>query len=293
MRRKLTIILLCCLAIIFIASGITLSKYASTLGTKGGSLATGHFYFRSNVLTSDETPPTVTANGPYTTFIIANGADSNSYSDMQINYTVTYSVKIDGSDSWTEVGSDSYTLMGEQYSTKTITVECIEYNGTVYNDVLVTASTSQKPYIATLGAVFSFNYTTEPTLVYEYEPEMGVITLVINTNLGSGDYVIEWAPGILPDNADPNGILTEGQAGQASVTATLDAYGAYRLIFFVEPAERAYVDAMLEAEYNNIYENLRDQGYTASELDSTADEEMEAALELLLSQNITVTKVTK
>ncbi len=290
MKRLHLIIIACCLSVILLASGITLAKYVADLGSGSGSLTSGYFYFRSNILTTDATPPTIVANGDETTFVIANGADSDTYSPMNINYTVTYSVMIDGQDDWTVVNSANYSLAGGKFSNEIITVTPMEQDGVVYDTVLVTATSTDAPYITTIRAIFSFDYTTEPTLVYEYEPNFGVITVTVNTNAGSGDYLIEWAGGVLPDNADPNGILSEGQAGPDSVMATLEKYGAYRLVFFVNPSDREYVDSMLESEADSIYSSLQDQGYTGSELDEKLEEAMTQLLDQLLRENIKITK---
>ncbi len=265
-KRALTVLCILLAVAVIAISGVTLAKYVVELGNTNGNIATGYFYFRSNVLTA-EPSETRTVNGHTATFLLANGTLPNStateagepknYSDMDIPYTVTYSVQIDGT--WTVIDAltEHGTLLRNQYSTASVTVNPIEHEGTLYTDVLVTATSTNEPYITTLQRQFEFKLTPY-TVSYDYSYDMGMITMTLTTNSDSGTFKLWWTGGLLPDNADPNGILTDAPEGDLSYDSTkpfdtlgsslefeIESYAFLRLRFFIDPDMRSDFESVI------------------------------------------------
>ena len=165
-------------------------------------------------------------------------------------YTLTYYVEIDGV--WTEMDKTTGQLKAsEGMNDHEITVAPIEE----YDEVIVEA-VSSAPYSKILSAYFRF-VTAPYSVNFEYDREMGVIKMILATNSDSGRFHIEWVNGVLPDNADPNGILTEGEAGDYSVEVDLEAFTTYDLYFFISGDVRAELDAVLDsADTAGNYEEI-------------------------------------
>ena len=232
MRRNLIYILIV-MTLLTTLSGVVVARYISTMDPKTGTLSTPVYFFRSNALT--ETGGRYTVNGKYTELLLTNGAGSDEYSNIDIEYTVYYSVQT-ASGAWVRVLDEDFTFSGDEYQKRTITVAPIVYDSLVgseiCNTVLVEA-VSRTPYEKTLSAVFTFNYSGYESAV-SYDG--GVITLVIRTNSDSGAFTLGWTDGITPDNSDPNRILTGVTSGMRSVGATLSEGTIYELKFFVTDA---------------------------------------------------------
>ena len=113
----------------------------------------------------------------------------------------------------------SATLTGGVYSAQTLIASPITWDrdgdGTaeVYRQVMVEAKATA-PYEKTLRAQFDFIYVPME-ISYTYDNVTGAIAMTVSTNSDAGQYLITWAPGLLPDNADPNGILTYALKSEA------------------------------------------------------------------------------
>ena len=218
MKKRVILALIAILLLVALVSGsISLAKYITTLHDERSVLSTGYFYFRSNVLGEGEEIPAFEILGDRTEFVLANAQDSETVTPEDINYTISYSVLVSGegeSAVW-EKKSDmttSATLTGGVYSAHTLTASPITWDrdgdGTaeIYRQVMVEAKTTT-PHEKTLRARFDFIYVPME-ISYSYDKVAGVIAMTVATNSDAGQYLITWAPGLLPDSADPNGILT-------------------------------------------------------------------------------------
>jgi len=247
-RMWITVISLLTVALLTVG-GVTLSKYIATLRDESSTFTASPFYFRSNVLTDDADPAMVTVNGATTALVIANSADSSTHTEQNITYALYYYVF--ANDEWIKVDAltGGGTLTGGIHSSVTVNAAPVYYDADGdstperYDDVMVEAVASA-PYRKTLRAKFHFDYT-EYTVVHDYDFEMAMVTLKVTTNDDAGVFKIWWNEYLLPDNADPNGILTDAVAGEAYVTPTLTAHTTYRLYFFIKPESLAEVNAQL------------------------------------------------
>ncbi len=263
MKKKLLIAILLLLAVTLT---VTVSAKYIAEQQRSLELSAGAFYFRSNVLTDEEPATQLTVRGRSTELLLANGADSRTFSDRDIAYTVTYAVQIEGA--WTTVASETVTgsLPKGALQTATLTVTPLTVDGVLYNTVQVTAK-STSPQAKTLQAELTFVYSGY-TLAYEYDREVGVITMIVTTNDDSGSFTVAWENGLLPDNADPNGLLTAGGEGYDSLELTLNAHTVYRLNFFVDSSLRAFVDEQINSipadRYDEMLAELIEQGVSFS-----------------------------
>ncbi len=218
MKKRFIIVLVTVLAVTaLVLGGITLAKYISTLRDESSTLTGDLFYFRSNVLSDATVPPAFEVLGKSTEFVLVNAQDTAAFTAEDITYTITYSVLVSGegeSGVW-EVKEDmtsTATLTGGIYSAQAVTVSPIlwdrDEDGTaeLYSNVLVEAKATA-PHTKTLRAEFAF-VLVPMELSYTYDRDFGVITMTVATNDDAGKYLISWTPGLLPDNADPTGILT-------------------------------------------------------------------------------------
>lgn len=205
------------LAALLALGGVAMAKYISTLRDETATLENDYFYFRSNVLADTDATPTFEVMGKSTDFILVNAQDALTVSTRDISYTLTYSVLVSGEgepEVWQEKTdmTATATLAGGTYSTRDVTVSPILWDrdgdGTeeLYGDVLVEARATS-PYAKTLRARFCFVHMPM-TLSYAYDRDFGVMTVTVLTNDDAGEYLISWTPGLLPDNADPSGVLT-------------------------------------------------------------------------------------
>lgn len=237
--------------------GFSFAKYVEELVNVDGEIKNPKVYFYSDVLKESnktvlsegaELPETVEVFGKSTTVRLYNSASATLISNIDVNYTLTYYVEIDGV--WTEQNKTTGTLKAaDGMNDHEITVAPFGE----YDDVIVEAVTDA-PYSKILSARFQF-ITVPCSVSFEYDREMGVIKMTVATNDTSGNFHIEWVEGVLPDNADPNGILTSGEAGADSVDAVLEPFTTYNLCFFVSADVRAELDAILDAaEANGTYE---------------------------------------
>ena len=247
MKKKL-IILTCVLLIgaILALGGVTLAKYVVAVLDRDGQFTAANFYFRSNVMTEEASPSSVTVYGNETSVTLSNGADKNTPSDIDITYTLKYSVLVDGA--WVEASRvENKTFAKNVYSTETIILTPITYNGTVQRDVMLEAI-STAPYEKTLRIRVHFEYAPY-VLTKSYDSESCVITLALTTNDDGGAYTFTWNSGIAPDGADPNGIFTDASAGATAFTATLSKNSTYYFSFFVtdEALRTAYATASAQA----------------------------------------------
>ena len=223
-KHVIPILVAVLLLAMLVVGGITLAKYVATLRDEHSTLSTGYFYFRSNVLGDDEDVPAFEILGESTEFVLTNAQDSATLTPENIRYTVTYSVLVSGegeSEVW-EKKSDmtiSATLTGGVYSAQSLSASPIAWDrdgdGTaeIYRQVMVEAKATA-PYEKTLRARFDFIYVPME-ISYSYDNVAGAIAMTVSTNGDAGEYLITWTPGLLPDNADPNGILTYALKSEA------------------------------------------------------------------------------
>ena len=234
-KRYIVILVAVLLAAALTLGGIALAKYMSKLRDETNTLTNDHFYFRSNVLDAADTPPVFEVMGKSTTFVLVNGQDTATVSTADISYTLTYSVLVSGEgepEIWQEKTdmTATATLAGGTYSAQDITASPIlwdrDEDGTaeIYNTVLVVAKATA-PYGKTLSAKFCF-VQVPMEISYAYDREFGVITMTVLTNSDAGKYLISWTPGLLPDNADPSGVLTHAFATTAVCGACGHVYDA-------------------------------------------------------------------
>lgn len=253
MRKRIFIAVLLLLVALLIAGGITLAKYITILHDEPSTFTVSPFYFRSNVLTDtavDDLAP-ITVQGGVTTVVLANSADNSTHTEQTIKYTVNYYALVN--DEWEPMSALSVggELTGNVHSSVTITATPLYGDAvgdeppTRYDDVLVVAVASE-PYQKTLRAWLHFEYT-EFAVAHDFDFDMAMVTCKITTNDDAGVFKISYNEYLLPDNADPNGILTEAQAGASFVIPTLTARTTYRLYFFVKPERLAELAELLEA----------------------------------------------
>ena len=256
-------IMVAVLAIVLLVSvvGVSHAKYVEELVNAQGQITNPQFYFDSDVLKATsksiteegaETPEPVEVFGEEITFHLYNAESSTRISTVDVSYTLTYYVEIDGE--WTVYDSVTGQLAASgDVVSREITVQAIDG----YEGVLVEAVSSD-PYAKVLSAYFQF-FSLPSSVRYEFNGDMGVIEMIIETNGASGSFHIQWIEGLLPDNADPNGILTEASAGPDSVEADLDAFTTYNLYFFVGEDFRAELDSILaSATANGTYDETVD-----------------------------------
>ncbi|MBE6643755.1 MAG: hypothetical protein E7612_00080 [Ruminococcaceae bacterium] len=244
MKRNI-LILVCSLlsATILIGGAFTAAKYVGKIGDGSIKFSAAEFYFKSSIMTEDAEPTPIEVHGSVANLTLSNALGETKISNVDITYDVEYYVSVDGE--WVNVESVAKTGMLEKnnYSTAQIEATPIKLDGVVYDRVKVEV-TSTYPYEKTLRAIVDFTYKAH-SVTHAYDDEVGVITLRVVTNDEGGEYLISWIERVLPDNADPNGVLTEGTAGPDSVTATLLPYTTYIFSFFVDPNERESVDSSL------------------------------------------------
>ena len=227
MKKHLLILMIALLILTgAVLGGITLSKYISTLWDESSTFVVGEFYFRSNLLTDDEEAPVHEVLGIKAEFVLANGQDTTHYTDEDVCYRILYFVR-DENNEWVEMADAAMegTLTAAEprafVSVSSIHRDRLQDGEVeVYDEVLVKAQAilpaqpeqgTEETVLKTLSAVFEFYYTPM-ALSYDYDRDLGVITLTVSTNDDVGEYLIAWTPGLLPDNADPSGVLTHAYA---------------------------------------------------------------------------------
>ena len=232
-----------------VASSITLAKYITDVKSGEFTIHAAKFYLRSDILGEPTTVDgaihgeSVSVNGTVANFVIANGANENKVSNVDFEYKIYYVVYDDGVRVQVDSMTETHSFSKDVYSAERFSVSPIVIGEKVFDKVLVIAQT-EKPYKETVAAYFEFNYTAH-TIDYAYDRDMGIITLSVVTNDEPGEYEFSWINGVLPDNADPNGIFNSSLAGESSITATLEAHTNYIFSFFVNPGDREYVDSLL------------------------------------------------
>ncbi len=199
-------------------------------------------YFRSNELTPVSDGTAYEVQGTSTWLTVANALDSQTVSAMDIDYTLTYYASADGS-AWTAFKTERGTLAADTYQVEKYAVAPHTVEGTVCNYIKVRAATSSFLQ-EDLEAVYTFVYT-DHTAAFSYAD--GVVTLRLDTNSRGGDYRFAWGAGLVPDNADPNGLLTAAAAGPSEVILTLTEDTAYEFLFFVTDADLMNADAATAA----------------------------------------------
>ena len=269
-RPKMSVLILLCVALLFASA--TLAKYVVELSIDD-SITAEHFYFRSNVFVENsdmaELIP-ITVNGKTTTATLSNGAGPLAFSDKDVIWELQYYV--DAGEGFVPVlqTPEVHTLARNelQMTTETLTLSPVIYEGNEYSDVIVEARATS-PYEKVMRIRLQFNYTKH-TVAYSYLQSMGVITVAVTTNDDAGEYHFSWVYPLRPDNADPNGILTnakapaENDADGESVDANLVDHTTYRFYFSIDPAVRKLVDDAIEGASNSEIEALIKQYLTVS-----------------------------
>ena len=260
--KKICIIALSLAIVISVfAIGVTHAKYVEELLNAWGQVRNPTFYFDSDLLEASD--QAVLSGGAEhlqpkeiyeesITFHLYNAESSTRVANVDVSYTLTYYVREDGVwrayDTTTGQMDGSGGLCEHEFTVTPI-------DG--YDEVMVEAVSSD-PYPKVLAAYFQF-ITLPFTVEFDFDRDMGVIGMIIATNNHAGDFQIQWSEGVLPDNADPGGILTGGSAGPDSVVTELAPFTTYRLYFFVSETVRADLDAILaSAEANGTYDETVD-----------------------------------
>lgn len=258
MKKKIIILISVLLAAsLLFAIGFTAAKYVDEIMSGIINFRTAKYYFRSDVLVEDDEPAAIEVRGANATVTLANAANTDKISDVDIKYDLKYYIYKD--DGWVNVESmnEEKTLGKGVFTTQPADVYPIEYEGEVYSKVKIEASSSY-PYKKTLRAIFNFTYTAH-SLVYSYDAEIGVVSLRVVTNDEGGVYEFSWPENIFPDNADPNGIFTSAVAGPSTMEATLSPYTNYVFYFFVNHDVREFVDesisGLTDEEINEMMKN--------------------------------------
>ena len=230
-KKSYLITILSALACVLLtAATVSLAKYVNSLDSSDSPVTAPTFFFNSNVLSgshSVDTAPVKTVNGKSTEVTLTNGAGSDEFSSLKIDYTVKYSVYTDSG--WREAKVENYSFDVGGYHEKTLTVKPTLYGGITYDKVLVEA-TSSAPYVKTLVGVFEFEYSG---YAWSADYADGVITLRVHTNYDSGSFAFAWTDGITPDNSDPNLIFSGVTSSMRSLTASLKEKTSYEFKFFV------------------------------------------------------------
>lgn len=246
-RPKIGILVLICVVLLFVSA--TLAKYVVELSIDD-TITAERFYFRSNVLEANDdmsqlTP--ITVNGKTTVVTVSNGAGTLAFSDKDVVWELQYFV--DAGEGFVPVlqePEEHVLTRGLTMTTETLTLSPVIYNGEEYCDVIVEARATA-PYEKVLRVRLQFNYTKH-VIAYSYSKSMGVVTATITTNDDSGEYHLNWLYPFAPDNADPNGILTDAKLPDEndpdgnSLDANLESHTTYRLHFFMDTAVRGVVD---------------------------------------------------
>ena len=267
--KKVLLILLC---VVLLFTSVTLAKYAVELSVDDVEIVGERFYFRSNVLVANSdmaqlTP--VTVNGKTTTVTLTNGAGALSFSDRDVSWELQYYV--DAGEGFVPVLAtpEAHTLVrGLTMTSETLTVSPVVYNDVEYRDVIVEAR-AIAPYQKTLRVRLQFEYTNH-TVTYSYLKSMGVITATVTTNADSGSYGFNWLYPLVPDNADPNGILTYAKVAAKSdvdgesLSVDLEDYTTYQFHFFIAPEMREVVDEEIEGATDSEIQALILQYLTVS-----------------------------
>ena len=249
--KKRYIIIATILAVLLVGTGIgiTYAKYVEELVNVDGRITNPKVYFYSDILKESQTsildegaepPEMIEVFGDRATVRLYNSASSELVSNVDVDYTLTYYVEIDGV--W---------MQQNQTTGKLKASEGMHYHEIVvapigeYDDVIVEVVTAS-PYSRILSARLQF-VEMPYSVSFGYDRDMGVIKMTVATNSDSGTFRIGWVEGVLPDNADPNGILTSGEVGADSVDAELEPFTTYDLYFFISADVRAELDAILDA----------------------------------------------
>ena len=237
-RNKIRWIVLGSLLVLILMMGTVFGKYANEFMNRFGLTVSPveqnevdhslRRYFRSNELRPAAEGASYAVNGTEGWFSVSNGLDSSTVSEDEIRYTLTWYLSTDGG-TWIQHQTQSASFEAGEYGVERYFVAPVTLEGTVYNTVKVVAKTDSFLQ-EDIEAVYTFTYTPH-TVSATYAD--GVITLKLDTNDHGGDYEFRWPAGILPDNSDPNGVLTAAKAGPAAVTAKLGHNTAYELLFIV------------------------------------------------------------
>lgn len=206
------------LAVVVLFNGYTLAKYFIEKDQKVPIVAKS-FYFESDLLAVDTiTIPqyTLQAGLDEISFSLMNYPDKLRDSEVNISYSVSLSK--DGS----EIQSTSGTIEAGRNSVP------IKFDDLSPGTYTITA-TATNPYTQTLrgrftivGTDYGLNYTVSDA---SGSPNLKV---TVTTTDYSGDIVISWPAGVLPDNTDP---LLRSAAGQRC-TIQVNAQSEYTFQFF-------------------------------------------------------------
>jgi len=206
------------LAVVVLFNGYTLAKYFMESDQKVPVVAKS-FYFESDLL--------AISTGAIPQYTLQAGVDEISFSlmnypdelrDSEVNISYSVSLTKDGS----EINSTSGTITAGRNSVP------IKFTDLLPGTYTVTA-TATNPYTQTLqgrftivGTDYGLNYTVSDA---SGSPNLKV---TVTTTDYSGNIVISWPAGVLPDNTDP---LLRSAAGQ-SCTVQVNAQSEYTFQFF-------------------------------------------------------------
>jgi len=206
------------LAVVVLFNGYTLAKYFMEKDQKVPVVAKS-FYFESDLLTVNTSALpqyTLKAGVDTISFSLMNYPDALRSSQVNISYTAVLTK--DGS----EVKSTTGTIDAGQNS---VSVSFDDLDAGTY---LVTA-TATSPYTQTLQGRFTI-VDTDYGLSYNVLDGSGSpnLKVTVTTTDYSGNIVISWPTGVLPDNTDP---LLKNASGQ-SCTIQVNTQSEYTFQFF-------------------------------------------------------------
>lgn len=222
--------LLIALGLLGAVAGVS-AKYAQTKTDVTDTVAED-FYFTSPLLSTEGSTYTLMPTTTSLEIPICNYADSLRTSTANISYSYTVT-KEDG----TAVagGSGDGTLTGGAQSTGKISL-----TGLTTGTYTVKASASS-PFAANLAGTFviptadtGVHYTVSDTKGSAYA------TLTVWTEDYTGNIVISWSAGLIPDSTDPalSGLITGSGAGSLTVAGEAYASNTYR--FFKTDTSAVY-----------------------------------------------------
>lgn len=225
------------LAVVVLFNGYTLAKYFMERDQKVPVVAKS-FYFESDLL--------AISTGAIPQYTLQAGVDEISFSlmnypdelrDSEVNISYSVSLTKGGS----EIKSTSGTINAGRNSVP------IRFEGLAAGTYHVTA-TATNPYTQTLQGRFTI-VDTNYGLAYTVSDAPGSpnLKVTITTTDYSGNAVISWPAGVLPDNTDP---LMQSADGQ-SFTVAVNAQSEYTFQFFKTNPNADYSNAITVTKPNS------------------------------------------
>lgn len=220
------------LAVVLLFNGYTLAKYMIEDERKD-PIAAKSFYFESDMLApaSETAQYTLKAGVDEISFELMNYPDELRSSDVDISYKVTLSR--DGTEKETKEGT--ITKEGRKAAISFSNLEAGTY---------VVEASATSPYTKTLVGKFTI-VDTDYELSYDVSDGANSPTLIVKvaTVDYSGDVVLSWPEGVLPDNTDE---LLKSATGN-SHTVRMESQSEYTFRFFKTNPANVYNNEQITA----------------------------------------------